>query len=45
VRETEEGRKSERVRIYIWIGWMGSLGLLVGGTWCGKRHAKMIVWA
>jgi hypothetical protein len=44
VRETEEGRKSERVRIYVWVGWMSNLGLLVGATWFGKRHTKMIVW-
>jgi hypothetical protein len=45
VRETEEGGKTARVRINVWVGWMSSLGLQVGGTWYGKRPSKMIVWA
>jgi hypothetical protein len=45
VRETEEGRKTERVRINDWVGLICSLGLLVWGTWYGKRQGKRIVWA
>jgi hypothetical protein len=43
VREEEEGRKTERVRIDVWVGLMSSLGLLVWGTWNGKRLGKRIV--
>jgi hypothetical protein len=45
VRETEEGRKTQRVRINVWVGWMSNLGLLVGVTWYGKIQCNRIVWS